>query len=282
MKSMTGYAALDRNGRRWELRSVNARGLDIRLRLPDRPAGLEPAVRAALAGLGRGNVTVSLRMTATAETAGDALVEAARSLLAAEAAADEAGLDLRPATPADVLSLASGRGADLDVPLETLGGDLVDLVAAFDADRLREGAALHGILAGQIAEIADLTAQAADLIEARANHIAETFRAAFRRLTDAAPEAAMDPTRVAQEVAALAVKADITEEIDRLGAHGTAARDLLAADGPVGRRLDFLTQEFMREANTLCSKSNMAELTTIGLALKAAIDRLREQVQNVE
>ncbi|MEM7642682.1 MAG: DUF1732 domain-containing protein [Pseudomonadota bacterium] len=282
MKSMTGYAALDRDGRRWELRSVNARGVDLRLRLPDRPAGLEPAARAALAGVVRGNVTLSLRMAATAATSDDALAEAARALIAVEAAAGQAGLDLRPATPADVLSLAAGRGREAEIPLERLSADLAELVTAFDADRAREGAALRAILAGQVDEIADLTGQAASLAEARADHIAGTFQAALDRLTDRAPDAAMDPARVAQEVAALAVKADITEEIDRLGAHVTAARDLLGDERPVGRRLDFLTQEFMREANTLCSKANMAELTTIGLALKAAIDRLREQVQNVE
>ncbi|MEM7489480.1 MAG: DUF1732 domain-containing protein [Pseudomonadota bacterium] len=277
---MTGYAALDREGRRWELRSVNARGLDLRLRLPDRPAGLEPAARAALGGVARGNVTLSLWLGGGGGAG--ALDGAVRSLLAAEAAASAAGLDLRPATAADVLTLAAAGSAEAEISLATLKGDLADLAAAFDADRRREGAVLRGVLSGQVEEIAELTARAAELGPARASHIADAFRSAMARLTDAAPDAGLDPARAAQEVAALAVKGDVTEEIDRLGTHVAAARELLAAEGPVGRRLDFLTQEFMREANTLCSKAGMAELTAIGLDLKAAIDRLREQVQNVE
>ncbi|MEM7491266.1 MAG: YicC/YloC family endoribonuclease, partial [Pseudomonadota bacterium] len=218
---MTGYAALDREGRRWELRSVNARGLDLRLRLPDRPAGLEPAARAALSGVARGNVTLSLRLGGGGGAG--ALDGAVQSLLAAEAAASAAGLDLRPATAADVLTLAAAGGAEEEMPLATLKDDLADLAAAFDADRRREGAALRGVLSGQVEEIADLTARAAALGPARATHIADAFRSAMARLTETAPDAGLDPARAAQEVAALAVKGDVTEEIDRLGTHVAAA-----------------------------------------------------------
>ncbi|HCE71472.1 MAG TPA: YicC family protein, partial [Ruegeria sp.] len=116
--------------------------------------------------------------------------------------------------------------------------------------------------------------------EARKPLVAETLRANLARVLDNTDGA--DPDRVAQELAMLAVKADVTEELDRLQAHIKAARDLLAKGGAVGRKLDFLMQEFNREANTLCSKSQNADLTGVGLELKAVIDQMREQVQNVE
>ena len=287
---MTGYAALDAEGRRWDIRSVNARGFDLRLRLPDAPAGLEPMVREAVAAVvARGNVTVSLRIGTGAEglpslnAAG--LERALEAIETVEAAAAARGLAMTPATPAQILGLRgiwdSGDSAG-DLTLRTARDEVATLLREFDADRAREGAGLHAVLAAQVAEIAALTQAATDLAPARAAHGAETFRAAVARLTDAASGAALDPDRVAQEIAALAVKSDITEELDRLRTHVAAAEALLATEGPVGRRLDFLTQEFNREANTLCSKAGMAELTAIGLDLKAVIDRLREQVQNVE
>ncbi|PWJ20842.1 YicC family protein [Jannaschia seohaensis] len=286
MKSMTGYAARDAEGRRWEMRSVNARGLDLRLRLPDMPAGLEPAVRASVTGTAaRGNVSVSLRLTATGPSGpvlnAEALARAVDAMAQAEAVAQARGLPLAPSTAAGVLSVRGvweAGEAEAPPPLETLRADLADLVAAWDADRAREGAALREVLSAQIDEIARLRQAAIDLAPARADHIAETFRAAAARLE--AAQIADD--RVRQEIAALAVKADIAEELDRLAVHIDAARALLDADGPVGRRLDFLTQEFVRETNTICSKSGLSELTAIGLELKTVIDRLREQVQNVE
>nr|WP_092778514.1 YicC/YloC family endoribonuclease [Jannaschia pohangensis] len=283
---MTGYAARDADGRRWELRSVNARGLDLRLRLPEVP-GLEPAARAALSGVvARGNLTLSLRLGegeggAVPRLDPDALAAALAVIAEVQAAAEAAGQLLAPQSATDILSVRGvyeTRPATDGLTLAELQADLTDLIAAFDADRAREGAGLRQVLADQIAEIADLTERAAHLAEARADHMAETFRAALARLRDAQ----IDEAKLAQDIAALAIKADITEEIDRLRLHVTAARDLLTTKGPVGRKLDFLTQEFNREANTLCSKANMAEMTTLGLALKAVIDRLREQVQNVE
>jgi len=146
--------------------------------------------------------------------------------------------------------------------------------------RRSEGAALAAVIAGQLDRIAALTAEAADLAEARKDAMAETLRQNLARVMETAETA--DPDRVAQELALIAVKTDVTEELDRLVAHVAAARTLLAEDGPVGRKLDFLTQEFNREANTLCSKAQSAELTRAGLDLKATIDQMREQVQNVE
>ncbi|MWD28885.1 DUF1732 domain-containing protein, partial [Aquicoccus sp. SCR17] len=166
-------------------------------------------------------------------------------------------------------ALARAVQAGLDAALE----DFLEM-------RRSEGAALAALLEDHLAEIAALTEQAAEEAEARRPEAATALRAALARVMENAENA--DPDRVAQELALLAVKADVTEELDRLRAHVAAARDLLAAGGAVGRRLDFLMQEFNREANTLCSKSQASVLTATGLELKAVIERMREQVQNVE
>lgn len=284
---MTGYAALDRDGRRWELRSVNARGLDIRMRLPDLP-GLEAAARAAIGtAAARGNVTLSLRGgdaegAALRSSLDDAALENALAALAAvHDAAEAKGLALTADRAVDILGLRGVFEAGDSRPAPTLEeaqADLAALAAAFVADRAREGEGLRAVLAGQLDEIEALTEQAVGLAGARAAHIEQTFRAALGRLLGEG----IDDAKVRQDVATLAIKADLGEELDRLALHVAAARALLAAEGPVGRKLDFLAQEFNREANTLCAKANMAAMTAIGLELKSVIDRLREQVQNVE
>ncbi|KNX42811.1 hypothetical protein ROTO_06610 [Roseovarius tolerans] len=293
--SMTAFAT--RQGRHadhawaWELRGVNGKGLDLRLRVPDWIEGLEAGLRTRLtSALGRGNVTVSLRVQGAAEGATVGLDSAAfDAVLAAmaevEARAMAQGLTLAPANAADVLAL---RGvletAPPDPDTAALGqailADFEPVLESFVAMRADEGAALGSVLAGHLDEIARLTEAAADLLATRQEDIARQHRAALARVSEAAPET--DPARIAQELAMLAVKLDVTEEIDRLRAHVAAARTLLAEGGPIGRKLDFLAQEFNREANTLCSKAQHTGLTEIGLALKTAIDQMREQVQNVE
>lgn len=293
---MTGFAS--RSGAAagqawaWEARSVNGKGLDIRLRLPDGIEGLEAAVRAAVQKrLARGNVTISLRLERAPAASGSgpdpaALAGALASLAAVEVEAARLGLELRPTSAAEVLSLR-GMG-ETPAPDETatkalaaaLLSDVEPLIEAIVAMRAAEGRELHGVLVAQLARIEALTAEAAAEAEARAPAQAEAFRAALARVTESAEAA--DPARVAQELAILAVKSDVTEELDRLRAHVAAARTLLGASEPAGRRLDFLAQEFNREANTLASKSNHAALTRVALELKAAIDQMREQVQNVE
>ncbi|MFX0544497.1 YicC/YloC family endoribonuclease [Roseovarius sp. S1116L3] len=276
----------------WELRSVNGKGLDLRLRVPDWIAGLEAGLRARLSeAMTRGNVTLSLRVQA-AETGGRMSVNAAQleaaldAMAEVEARAMARGLSLAPARPGDVLAV---RGVLETAAVEET--DTVALCAAIMADfdavladflqmRAQEGAVLATLLSAHLNEIARLTSDAASAAEARRPEAAAALRAALARVMEDANGA--DTDRVAQELAMIAVKSDITEEIGRLEAHIAAARTLLAAGVPVGRKLDFLTQEFNREANTLCAKAGSTPLTAIGLALKAAVDQLREQVQNVE
>ena len=294
--SMTGFAAAQgtTGAHSWscELRSVNAKGLDLRLRIPEWLEGFEPLVRGELGkALARGNVSMTLRINRNEDAGADLTINEAMlatvlsSMAKIEAAAKVAGVDLAPSTSAEILSqrgvLEQGNTADDPAPIVAA---LKDAFAAILSDfvnmRASEGAALKAVLLDQLDEIDTLQSRAAALAEARKPQMAETLRTNLARVLDNADK--VDEARVAQELALLAVKADVTEEIDRLKAHVSAARDLLAKGGAVGRKLDFLMQEFNREANTLCSKAQNSDLTAIGLDLKSVIDQMREQVQNIE
>ena len=275
----------------WELRSVNAKGLDLRLRVPDWISGLEAGLRTQLGkAVQRGSVTLSLRVNRE-ETGGNAVLnraamEAALTALAeVETEALDRGITLGPSKASDLLALRGVMevSADQDDTSE-LGKVLLSeaqaLIADFVSMRADEGRALDGILRSQLDQVATLTDQAAELAEARKDDMAQALKTNLARVMENAD--GVDLQRVAQELALIAVKSDVTEEIDRLRAHIDAARALLDDSGFVGRKLDFLMQEFNREANTLCSKSQSTDLTSVGLSLKAVIDQMREQVQNVE
>lgn len=295
INSMTGFAsgtaAHSPFSWTWELRSVNAKGLDLRLRVPDWVEGLETALRGVLGKrLGRGSVSLSLKLTRE-EGAGalslnegvlSSVLEGMRQI---EETAMQAGVSLTPANAADVLAI---RGVmetrttqDDTVALRAqLLADFDSVVEQFLEMRAAEGRALDEILTRQIDQIDALTSQASAVIETRSDDMERSLRAALDKVLQ--NYADTDEQRIAQELAVIAVKSDVTEELDRLTAHVAAARELMAQDGPVGRKLDFLMQEFNREANTLCSKSQHTDLTRVGLELKTVIDQMREQVQNVE
>lgn len=294
-QSMTGFAtaqgAHGNAGWTWEVRSVNGKGFDLRLRLPDWIEGLEPKVRAALNGrVSRGSITVSLKVSTAGEGGVPALnEEVMRAVLNAaarvEAEAMETGVSLAPSTPAEILALRGvlEQGQTATGTEELSAAVLADLGPVLDAFvkmRASEGEAVQAVLESQLDEIEALVATVRTAAAGRAGEQRERLRAQLARVMDNVE--GIDEARLAQELALIAVKSDITEEIDRLEAHVAASRALLAEDGPVGRKLDFLCQEFNREANTLCSKAGSAPLTQAGLALKTVIDRMREQVQNVE
>ncbi len=297
LKSMTGFASatgtLNSWSWAWELRSVNGKGLDLRLRVPDWIDGLEIGLRKALGAVAsRGNVTLSLRITREEEAGGTLSVNAGvlQSVLDAmtviETQAMDAGLSLAPSKASDIVAMRGildqkVLGEQDTKPLsKALLAQADELISSFDAMRQSEGDALAIVLKGQLSEIEILTTSANETAKLRAVDVAATLQRNMAKII--ANTDNLDQDRVAQELALLAVKADITEEIDRLAAHVKAAETLLAEDGPVGRKMDFLMQEFNREANTLCSKAQNAELTRIGLALKVLIEQMRERVQNVE
>lgn len=288
---MTGFARVEGSEGAWswavEARSVNGRNLEVRFRGPPGFELLEKDMRdAAQVRFQRGQVNVGLQAkrveSAVAVSVNTEQLDRYLALL-------EPMVKAGRATPPSADGLLALRGVleavdveddpEVRAALETaMASTLLAALDALKASRLAEGAALLPVLTGQIDRIAGLVAAA----EAEAAGQPAVIRDRFaRRLKELAGEAASED-RIIQEAAAMAVKADVREELDRLSAHVDAARLLLASDAAAGRRLDFLTQEFMREANTLCSKSATPALTAIGLDLKAVIEQFREQVQNVE
>jgi uncharacterized protein (TIGR00255 family) len=294
---MTGYARAQGSDERrrwvWEARSVNGRNLEIRCRVPQGFDRLENPARSAIGGrLKRGNV--SLTLTIASEQQGKPL-RINRALLAELAGlVEEVRKGTGAAAPtADGLLRVRGVIEEEDAAVEgeealavldrALSGTLDEVLKALAAARAAEGRALAVVIDRHVGEIEELCKRAADRASAQVGTVRARFESQLAELLERAPP--LSEERFAQEVALLVGKADVREELDRLAAHIAQARTLLAdarPDNPVGRKFDFLCQEFNREANTLCSKSADIELTRIGIDLKGAIERLREQVQNVE
>ena len=296
LMSMTGFAResgalADGTSFVWELRSVNGRGLDLRLRLPNGQDALEPVLREATGKrLRRGNVSATL--TLKRDERPRLAVDPVALDQALQLALELAGRIRGSVAPRAELLLALPGVMRTELPeVDELLEEVkrAELASAFNralaglvAAREGEGGKLRDILTGLLAEIAALrdaaVAEAATQPEAQRARMMDQLAA----LLGEAGTARVPEERLAQEVALLAQKSDVREELDRLAAHIEAAGALLATGEGAGRKLDFLTQEFVREANTLCSKSASVALTRIGLDLKAAIERLREQAANVE
>jgi len=292
LSSMTGFAESSGGhggvAWRWEAKSVNGRGLDLRLRTPPGLDGIEaPARKLASTRFTRGSLQVSLTIEPQDGARGlkiDAAALAAAVKLARDIAAETG---LAPARVDGLLALKGVIVADDAAPLDEAArahrdaAVLESLAAAFDAlvkARLNEGAKLAAVLTSQLDEIAALVTDASALAAAQPAALKQKLQAQMQELL----AGGLPEERLAQEAALLAARADIREELDRLAAHVVDARALLKNGQGVGRKLDFLAQEFNREANTLCSKSADIALTRVGLALKAVIDQFREQSQNVE
>lgn len=272
----------------WEAKSVNGRSLDVRVNLPPGAEALEREVKAqAAARFNRGSLQIALRI----DLGGSA--EAAvinHDLLAAlvEAARQASGATPTPEAVAALMTIKgvvdTGAVSLRDVFAEegTLPMLLEGAAAALDGlaeGRRTEGAGLAALLGDLLGEMERLTAEA----EGFAAGQPEALRGRLmKQLDDLDREGRVDPERFAAEAALAAAKADVREELDRLGAHIRSGRDLLRAGSPAGRKLDFLAQELNREANTLCSKSTSLDLTNAGLGLKGVIDQFKEQSANVE
>lgn len=291
LSGMTGFGRAEGSAGDWswavEARSVNGRNLEVRFRGPPGFDQLDRAAReGAQARFARGQVNVG--------------VQAKRTDSGAEVRVNQEVLDRYLALGADLVAAGKAAPPSVDGLLALRGvieaAENVDdpeaqsalegaialsvgaALEALAASRREEGLALTAVLIGLVDKIEALVSDAQGLAEGQPAAIKDRFE---RRMIELAGEA-VSAEKIVTEAAAMAVKADVREELDRLGAHVEAARAHIAAEGPQGRRLDFLTQEFMREANTLCSKSALSALTSVGLELKATIEQFREQVQNVE
>lgn len=294
LSSMTGFA--EGNGAhenlrwRWEVRSVNGRNLDIRLRIPPGYEGLEAGARTLAAErFSRGSIQAVLSVVAEESGRGlrvdpETLAELVR---VAKHVAEETGLP-----PARVDGLLALRGVIVQEDMAAIGDEerlarnaamlasLADVLDRMAIARGNEGKKIEQMLRAQIDEIEARTSAARQLADGQPQAFREKIQTQLDELLG--PGSKVPEDRIAQEVALLATRADLTEELDRLAAHCQEARALLSPDGPAGRKLDFLAQEFNRETNTLCAKSSDIALTREGLALKAVIDQFREQVQNIE
>ncbi|MDI6026401.1 YicC/YloC family endoribonuclease [Corticibacterium sp. UT-5YL-CI-8] len=293
LQSMTGFARATAQQAgtsvAWEIKSVNGKGIDARLRLPPGLERLEPLARQAIQKrFSRGNIQAALTIARPTGVTQPVVNEAFLK--------DVAGLAQRlveqyGATPPTADGLLALRGV-LDMPeaveteeeraaLDTIIlAALNEALAGLEQARQAEGTALVAVLGGHVDAIEALALKAEADASREPAAIRQRLVEQVRLLLDAVPS--LDENRIATEAAFLATRADIREEIDRLKTHIVSARALLASEGAVGRKLDFLAQEFNRESNTLCSKSNAASVTAIGLELKAVVDQFREQVQNLE
>lgn len=302
LTSMTGFARSEGRfeGKAafawvWESKSVNSKNLDVRLRLPHGFDSLElPARQAAAETFSRGALNLNLNVTSDVAGTGtgideavlDALVDLVRRKTA-QFGTQVFGNVIELARFDGLLALAQGRQAPEILDAETLAArdaavlaGLRSALTALAAARRQEGARLVPVVSGHLDAIAALCAEAGALAATQPAALRARLIQVLQDLAGSVP--ALSADRLAQEAALLALKADIREELDRLVAHVAQARELLAKGEPCGRRLDFLSQEFNREANTLCSKSTDVALTRVGMALKTTIDQFREQIQNIE
>lgn len=292
--SMTGFARAE--GRlagkipmawSWEAKSVNGKNLEVRVRTPHGFDGLEIAAKQAAAEhFARGSL--NLLLTVAGETAArEAVIDEALLDDLIALAARKAGAGIAPAALDGLMALAQTREAATPPDAEAVTARDAALLAGLKVAlgnlakaRREEGAKLGAIVADQISTIEGLCAEARQLAALQPEAMKARLLQQIQDLAKDVP--ALSPERLAQETVMLAVKYDLREELDRLTAHVAQAREILAKGEPCGRRLDFLSQEFNREANTLCSKSSDLALTRVGLALKSVIDQFREQIQNIE
>ncbi len=299
LASMTGFARVDAPASGgggsaeewvWELRSVNSRGFELRLRLPSGLDGLEPALRET-AGRALRRGAVQAQLTAAPRARGgvrinrawlDTLVALAREVAEQVPGAPPPRVEMLLGLPGVMQTeVAGGEPAACAVEMQQsvvvgFGAALERLVAARESEGARLGQAVGGLLE----QFADLHARASQAAAGQAEAHRARLMKSLAALLHGVP--ALPEERLAQEVALLAAKSDVREELDRLSSHLVGARALLERGGPVGRDLDFLVVEFGREINTLCSKSGQIGLTGIGLQMKAVMEQVREQVQNLE
>jgi uncharacterized protein (TIGR00255 family) len=292
LQSMTGFATAARKAGSHEIicdiRSVNNKGLDIRLRLPSGLEALEPEIKKLVPGyVARGSIQVFLSVSVAGGTTAQVIDGDLFRAVASEAGqlAQETGM--APPTADGILAVRGvvmSSDGDGRFDPESFRAPCLDAITealqALAAARSAEGEALSAVLSGHLASIADLVRRASEDPASQAFAIRNRLHAQIESLL--ADANAFDETRLHTEAAMLATKADIREEIDRLRAHADSAQKMLSSGGVIGRKLDFLSQEFNREANTICSKSAASSLTAIGLEMKSVIDQFREQVQNIQ
>lgn len=298
VQSMTGFGVVtgESQAHSWtaELRSVNGKGLDIKIRVPDWIDSLEGEVRARLKQLiKRGNITLTIKLqnyeseqTNSLSLDEGILSQTLNNIAKIEQLGLDQGVSFTPSKAADLLAIKGimTNKALSQEQLDTLCSEILTsldpLYNSFLSSRSSEGAQLLKFLETQLDALRAELGNAKALLGVRDDHMRGLLKTQLAKILENTPQ--FDAQRMAQEVALIFVKSDVAEELDRLAIHIQAASDLLKAGGAVGRRMEFLMQEFNREANTLCAKAQFSELTSIGLEMKVIIDQMREQIQNLE
>lgn len=293
LSSMTGFGRAEGHYEHyswvWEIRSVNGKGLDVRMRIPPGLDAFDQFIKTTIKKeITRGSINVLLQLSKE-ETDTDVKVneEALDKLIGV---AKKASVDHDLPMPSldsllsirDVVEITTTEDNENQISErnDILKKSFIEALSELKSSRQDEGLATRKMLSDVIDQVEDLLNQAEEIANIQPSLLKEKFEEKVSALFD--NKQGIDKDRLAQEIVLLATKADTKEETDRLRAHIASARTMLDAKGTIGRKMDFLTQEFNREANTLCSKSSDIALTNIGLSLKTAIDQIREQVQNVE
>ncbi len=290
---MTGFASLEGFNEianwTWEIRSLNGKGLDFRLRIPPGSDHLQPQIRKLIASyFKRGNLQITLVVDRHDAQSLPVVNQPALDAVMAAITAIQSKLDCPPPAAEHILRIkgvmetreARNNVEETNSLNDPLIQDFKKLLEELEVSRTKEGQDICNFLNEQLSQLEHLTQSIKDDPSRSADQIKQRLVAQLAPLLENSN--GLDPDRLHQEAAILATRADLAEELDRLKIHVGAARQLLAGDGPVGRKLDFICQEFNRECNTICSKSNAVAVTNAGLDMKVVIDQFREQVQNLE
>ena len=294
---MTGYASgsvqansvlLD-----FEIKSVNSKSLDLKIFLPEYLSVFENELRQiVLKKISRGSVFLKIKLNKKTEHQNNyvlndkVLQNVFEKIENIERICDEKNIPLEPLKALDFLAVKGvweenkNSSTNVDDIKKIVLDKIEELVVSLLQTRKKEGQGLHSILSEKLSSLIELRKAAEKTLPARSNHLKKNFKSTIDGIISETSK--IDENKVEQEIAIIAIKLDITEELDRLKVHIESMQDLLSSSGVVGKKLDFLSQELNREVNTICSKSQYSDLTKLGIEMKTVVDQFREQIQNVE
>ena len=294
---MTGYASgsvqansvlLD-----FEIKSVNSKSLDLKIFLPEYLSVFENDLRQiVLKKISRGSVFLKIKLNQQTEYQNNyvlndkVLQNVFEKIENIERICDEKNIPLEPLKALDFLAVKGvweenkNSSTNVDDIKKIVLDKIEELVVSLLQTRKKEGQGLHSILSEKLSSLIELRKAAEKTLPARSNHLKKNFKSTIDGIISETSK--IDENKVEQEIAIIAIKLDITEELDRLKVHIESMQDLLSSSGVVGKKLDFLSQELNREVNTICSKSQYSDLTKLGIEMKTVVDQFREQIQNVE
>ena len=294
---MTGYASGSVQANNilldLEIKSVNSKSLDLKIFLPEYLSVFENELRQiVLKKISRGSVFLKIKLNQQTEHQNNyilndkVLLNVFEKIENIERICDEKNIPLEPLKALDFLAIKGvweenkNFSTNVDDIKKIVLDKIEELVVSLLQTRKKEGQGLHSILSEKLSSLTELRKAAEEILPARSNHLKKNFKSTIDGIISETSK--LDENKIEQEIAIIAIKQDITEELDRLKVHIESMQDLLSSSGVVGKKLDFLSQELNREVNTICSKSQYSDLTKVGIEMKTVVDQFREQIQNVE